>query len=79
MSILWDNIFNFNKISTIRISYFNSKYAKIPLTNQYKHVIMWLGKLKTMCLVGQFLQSNSVKKQVITRLSGYVMKRSFIY
>jgi len=25
------------------------------------------------------LQLNSVKKQVITRLSGYAMKRSFIY
>lgn len=79
MSILWDNIFNFNKISTIRISYFNSKYAKIPLTNQYKHVIMWLGKLKTMCLARRILQLNSVKKPVITRLSGYAMKRSFIY
>jgi len=30
-----------------------------------------------MCLAGQILQSNSVKKQVITRLSGYVMKRLF--
>ena len=79
MSILWDNIFNLKKISTIRISYFNSKYAKIPLTNQYKHVIMWLGKLKTMCLVGQISQLNSVKKQVITRLSGYVLKSYSFY
>ncbi len=32
-----------------------------------------------MCSAGWILHSNSVKKQVITRLSGYVLKRSFIY
>ena len=40
---------------------------------------MWLRKLKTMCLTRRILQLNSVKKQVITRLSGYVPKSSFIY
>ena len=40
-------------------------------------MIMCLRKFKTMCLVGQILQLNSVKKQVIAMLSGYVEKGQF--
>ena len=35
---------------------------------------MRLRKLKTMCLARGILRFNSVKKQVITRLSSYVLK-----
>lgn len=82
MSILWDNIFNFDGIPIIRIAYmyiFNSKYGKILLTNIHKHVIMCLRKLKTMCLTGRILQLNSVTKQVITKLSGCVLKSYLFY